>query len=197
MNHYIIYGSFIHGCHLELTEDPLSGEVTLEDFTYNPRNWDLHIDEPNEFYFSSAVDILKNTEFEETSELKNVAAYRPTSETLHIYDESSSSDFNNIIVEEYKLSAFKWYRPTTDPLTRVLHFNDDYFSALIANNKLPTVFGQTILRNKLSYRLQQRIRNRPFNDISDGALTLLDPAPKALLAIVCLALILTAVTVQY
>jgi hypothetical protein len=181
MNHYIIYGSFIHGGHLELTEDTLSGEIQLVDFTYDPRNWDLTLDQDN----GPDVTLTKTTNFQDDSELINVTAYRPTTEQLLIYDESSSSTFNNLVVEEYKLSghlplnAFKWYKPESDPDTRVLHFNDAYFASLISQNKLPTVFGQTILYNKLSYRLQQRVRNHPFNDISDGQITLQNPTPES------------------
>jgi hypothetical protein len=179
MNHYIIYGSFIHGGHLELEEDTTTGAVTLTDWTYDPRNWDLSSTDALSFEggtqgLTNVSKVTKNTNLQQDSELQNVCAYRPTSEKLHIYDESSSDKFSNIVVEEYKLpghlplAAFKWYKPSTSDDTRVLHFSDDYFIDIIQNNKLPTIFQQTQLRGKLSYSLQQRIRNCPFNDISDG-----------------------------
>jgi hypothetical protein len=187
MNHYIIYGSFLHGGHLELQEDTATGIITKTDFTYDPRNWDLSSTDSTVTQsfsgFRNIAIITKNTSPDETSELKNVVAYRPTSEKLHIYDESSSDKFSNIVVEEYKLpghlplEAFKWYRPESDLNTRVLHFSDDYFINLIASNKLPTIFNQTQLRGKLSYSLQQRIRNRPFNDISDAETVLYANTP--------------------
>lgn len=166
MNHYIIYGSFIHGGHIELQEDPSTGVISRTAVTFDHTNWDVAFD-------NTTSTLFKSSSLPTTSELENVCSYRPVRESLHIFDESSSDQFSNFVVEEYKISgqlsefAFKWYNLPEFPGTLVLNFNDDYFIDIISGKKLPKVFNQTQLRNKLSFTIQQRIRDRSFNDISD------------------------------